>query len=275
MWHLRELFDTAETIASTRDIRSMGEINCEIELPVGTQPAVIHSLILGRSRLNIRQAIKMALKNISMEQIWHPDLGFQERVVCCELYYQLRVLEEKRRVSFRPARLQAELNKTAQHRFRKFFGERLPLRADPPDWSVSEAMPDLLIHQPGCDKANRCVVEAKLVSTSDIKIRWDLAKLTLFSQGKLRYERRVLLLISDQLRSPKEVLDRIQKFGITHGDVRIDVAAYLPDPFAVSWASLRRSGGDLSPSCGEGPLCGRRTAKSKEKRRRPRAGFTN
>lgn len=47
---------------------------------------------------------------VEYKQVTHPDLKLQERVLCYELYHQLRLLEMREVIDFRPARLQGELN---------------------------------------------------------------------------------------------------------------------------------------------------------------------
>ncbi len=128
------------------------------------------------------EAFKMALERLPFEQIYHPFFGIQERVLCYELYHQFRLLEENGTIEdFRPARLQAELDKDAQHIFEQQFGQ-------------SEPVPDFLLHKPGYDSHNLAVVEVKRSEAENNKILHDLNKLFFFSQPRLRYRERILII---------------------------------------------------------------------------------
>lgn len=129
------------------------------------------------------EAFEMALERVSFEQINHPSLGIQERVMCYELYHQFRLLEENGSIEdFSPARLQAELDKDAQHIFKQHFGE-------------SEPVPDFLLHKPGYDSHNLAVVEVKRAVAENNLILHDLKKLFFFSQHPLSYRERILIIV--------------------------------------------------------------------------------
>lgn len=132
------------------------------------------------------EAFKSALERVSIEQINHPFLGVQERVLCYELYHQFRLLEENESMEdFRPARLQAELDKDAQHIFKNHFGE-------------SEPVPDFLLHKPGYDSHNLAVVEVKRAEAENNLILHDLKKLFFFSQRPLSYRERILIVAGNR-----------------------------------------------------------------------------
>jgi hypothetical protein len=190
--------------------------------------------------MTILDAITTSLCEIEPEQIRHPYLGFQERVVCYELYHQLRLLEQQNRLAIRPARFQAELNKTGQAYFQHIVGEAFRAIGEELGWRVPEAMPDLLAHEPGTDSNNLAVLEAKRSSAGRQEIEWDLAKLAMFSSAPLAYKNRVFLYINEGFASQDELIREIQSHSIPAG-TRIDLAVYSPEEKAVIWDEVTYS----------------------------------
>lgn len=123
------------------------------------------------------EAIQRALTSVEYDQVHHPELGVHERVLAYELYHQLRCLESNGDLEIRPARLQAELNKTAQ----AYFGD-------------GEATPDLLVHTPGTNDMNLLVLELKRVERGQAAAVGDLSKLAKFVRDPLVYAQRCLVL---------------------------------------------------------------------------------
>src|SRR5258708_5807636 len=72
----------------------------------------------------------------------------------------------KGRELFRPAKVQAEVNKSAQAYFYSYFRQLHAGHEKYLDFDVSEAMPDFLIHQPGPNH-NRAVAEVKRAGGAD------------------------------------------------------------------------------------------------------------
>jgi hypothetical protein len=105
--------------------------------------------------------LRRAATSIELDQVFNPELGVQERVLCYELYHKLRALEEAGTVSFLPARVQAELNKSGQLYLRVTLEEIYRSEGATLNWKVSEPIPDLLIHEPGQEHLNLLVLEAK------------------------------------------------------------------------------------------------------------------
>jgi hypothetical protein len=166
--------------------------------------------------------LELALRAVDPDQVNHPWLSLQERVVAYEVYHQLRRLEEDRKVNFRPARLQAEVNKFSQHYFRDQFRALYDALGLPVDFKASEAMPDLLLHVPGTED-NRAVVEVKREEGFNAEdVEWDLAKLALFSGPKLHYEERIFVMVLEAGSNPEDVFERISALGTTGGPA-IDV----------------------------------------------------
>jgi hypothetical protein len=166
--------------------------------------------------------LELALRAVDPDQVNHPWLSLQERVVAYEVYHQIRKMEEERRVSFGPARLQAEVNKFSQHYFHHYFLALYEAQGLPLDFDVSEAMPDLLLHVPGSE-VNLAVVEVKRekgFSAEDVE--WDLAKLALFSGPHLHYEERIFVMALEAGNDPERAFEHIRALGTADGPA-IDV----------------------------------------------------
>jgi len=150
--------------------------------------------------MNVCKAFKKALHMVEYEQVTHPDLKLQERVLCYELYHQLRLLEMREVIDFRPARLQGELNKQAQHLFHE-----------------KEPIPDFLVHEPGTDNHNLGVVEVKRASANNEDLQYDLWKLARFANhSELRYHE-VILLISGKQEELNQAWTRIKRLSTRTG----------------------------------------------------------
>ena len=157
--------------------------------------------------MTVLDAFVRALQRVELDRIHHPQLGTQERVLCYELYHQLRLLEESGDFDCRPASFQGELNKQAQELFLR-----------------RQAIPDFLLHEPGTHEHNLAVVEVKRASARWKKIACDVSKLARFAH-QLCYKERILLLFN----SEGEGLDTIRKRIVgsyAGGDTTIDVLFY-------------------------------------------------
>ena len=157
--------------------------------------------------VTVLQAFARALQKVERERVYHPELGVQERVLCYELYHQLRLLEEGGEFDWHPASIQGELNKQAQHLFRE-----------------EQAIPDFLVHQPGSHDHNLAVVEVKRASAPWNKIDGDVRKLARFAD-QLHYEERILVVFN----SEGEGLDEIREDIVgsyVDGDTTLDVLFY-------------------------------------------------
>jgi hypothetical protein len=157
--------------------------------------------------MTVADTLARALENIELDRIYHPQLRVQERVLCYELYHELRLMEEAGEADWHPARFQGELNKRAQRLF-----------------SGKQAVPDFLLHEPGSHEFNLAVVEVKSSSARWKSISRDVSKLARFAD-EVVYKERILLLFNGK---GKE-LDRIRKRITEHycaGDTTIDVLFY-------------------------------------------------
>ena len=157
--------------------------------------------------MTVLGAFVTALQRVQVDRIHHPQLGVQERVLCYELYHQLRLLEESGEFHCHPASLQGELSKRAQHLF--------------PD---KQAIPDFLVHEPGTDENNLAVVEVKRARADWNKIACDVSKLARFAH-ELGYEERILLLFNSEGEELDTIHSRIVE-SYARGDTTIDVLFY-------------------------------------------------
>jgi hypothetical protein len=164
-------------------------------------------------------AFTEAIRSIDPHQVNHPELGVQERVLCYELYHKLRTMETSGASPFAPAKIQAELNKTAQHRVKDTIARLCQLQGQELDWKVCESMPDLLVHVPGTAERNLAVLEAKRDDAEVDDMRWDLAKLALFSAEILHYEYRIFLVFSAHYQSATKMLKQVLRLGTANGPV--------------------------------------------------------
>lgn len=154
------------------------------------------------------EAIQRALSSVQFEQVYHPDLGVQERVLAYELYHQLRCMESEGELEIVPARLQAELDKRAQ----AYFGD-------------GEATPDLLVHSPGDNNANLLVLELKRIARGRAEAEADLRKLAKFVRDPLEYARRCLVLCCESDRERERAAVWVQSWD-NPGPVQIDVVSF-------------------------------------------------
>ena len=152
-------------------------------------------------------AFVRALERIELDRIHHPQLGVQERVLCYELYHQLRLLEEGGELDWHPAGFQGELSKRAQHLFAR-----------------KQAIPDFLLHEPGTHEHNLAVVEVKRASDRWTRIACDVSKLARFAQ-ELGYKERILLLFNSEGEELAKIRSRIAE-SYSRGDTTIDVLFY-------------------------------------------------
>lgn len=188
--------------------------------------------------MTIREAISTALQAIIPEQVHHPELRFQERVVCYELYHQLRLLEENKVLKIRPARIQAEVNKRGQERFLQAVAIAYLADGDELDWRVPEAMPDMLVHEPGKDRHNLAAIEVKRWGASDLELRRDLAKLAFFAAKPLNYAERIFIVINELGAPSEHVIGSLSRLATTEG---ADIAVGIYDPLkqTVEWSMLK------------------------------------
>jgi hypothetical protein len=149
-------------------------------------------------------AFVMALERIEPDRIDHPQLGVQERVLCYELYHQLRLIEERGQPDWHPVRLQGELNKQGQHLL-----------------AGKQAVPDFLLHHPGTAEGNLAVVEVKRTSAGWSRIVSDVTKLARFAH-ELDYKERILVLFNGKGERLDRVRSRIAQ-SYSRGDTTIDV----------------------------------------------------
>ena len=157
--------------------------------------------------MTVLDAFVRALQRVEPNRIHHPQLGTQERVLCYELYHQLRLLEESGDSDCRPASFQGELNKQAQQLFLR-----------------RQAIPDFLLHEPGTHAHNLAVVEVKRARARWKKIACDVSKLARFAQ-ELGYKERILLLFNSEGEDLDKIRSRIAE-SYSGGDTTIDVLFY-------------------------------------------------
>jgi len=157
--------------------------------------------------MTVADTLVRALERIELDRIRHPQLRVQERVLCYELYHQLRLMEEAGEADWRPARFQGERNKRAQH---LFVGK--------------QAIPDFLLHEPGSHEFNLAVVEVKSSSAGWKSIMRDVCKLARFAD-EVAYKERILLLFNGKGQELHKIHKRISEYYCT-GDTTIDVLFY-------------------------------------------------
>lgn len=148
-----------------------------------------------------------ALQRVPVDRIYHPELGTQERVLCYELYHQLRLLEESGELHWDPAGLHGELNKQAQHLFPE-----------------EQAIPDFLVHKPGTDEHNLAVVEVKRAGAKWCRIDGDVSKLARFAD-ELSYKERILIVFNSDGEGLDSISEQISG-SYARGNITIDVLFY-------------------------------------------------
>ena len=166
------------------------------------------------------EAVLTVATSIEMDQVFNPDLGVQERVLCYEALPQHKSPGGIAASLVPPCGVQAELNKTRSMVSSRDVGGDLPKQRGK-RWTgeVSEPIPDLLIHSAwaGASQPSRLRSQARRREFGPK--RADLAKLALFSAGVLHYQHRVFFMFNEWGQNLEVALAEIRGLGTQDGPV--------------------------------------------------------